>query len=74
MTGITFLMNRVIAGDREALGEGHRRIIEEAHRRLSSLYGLEGKTIAVLFRVGVADPPTCRSLRYPRETVVLRKP
>jgi nitroreductase len=67
MTGITFLINRVKAGEMSGLSESHRKLITEAREKISSLPGLEAKTAAMLFRVGTSDPPSARSLRLPLE-------
>ena len=69
MTGISFLINRVKAGESAGLSGGHLRLIAEAQEKLTSLPGLDGKTAVMLFRIGTSDPPSARSLRFPLERV-----
>ena len=70
MTGITFLINRVSAGESAGLSDRHRKLIAEARDKLTSFPGLDGNVAAMLFRIGASDPPSARSLRLPLEKVV----
>ncbi len=70
MTGIVFLMHRILAGEAGEFSPGHADLIRKAHEKLADLFGLGGETIVMLFRVGLGAPPSVRSLRLPMERAV----
>ena len=70
MTGITFLVQRVLAGDKKELSTANINLIMDAHEIIKTAFGLEKETIVLLFRIGHSDPPSSRSLRLPVEKVL----
>lgn len=70
MTGITFLVQRVMAGDKKELSTANVKLIMDAYEPIRTAFGLEKETIVLLFRIGHSDPPSSRSLRLPIEKVL----
>lgn len=70
MTGVTFLMQKVIDGDTSGLLAPHTALIADARRKVAERFELESETIALMFRVGRGLPPSARSLRLPVEALV----
>lgn len=70
MTGITFLINRLMAGVTGGLTSEQIREVREDHDRLKSVFRLASDTVVMLFRTGFSDPPSARSLRLPLDKVV----
>lgn len=73
MTGITFLINRLLSGDSEGLTPEQIKEVREDHERLKSVFRLSSETVVMLFRTGHSDPPSARSLRLPLEKVVVNQ-
>jgi nitroreductase len=69
MTGITFLIQKVLAGSTDGLSTRHTGLINDAHDRIRAAFKLKDETVVMLFRVGRSDPPSARSLRLPLEDV-----
>ncbi|NTU42296.1 MAG: nitroreductase [Nitrospirales bacterium] len=69
MTGIAFLIQRVLAGETKDLSSDNINRIRKAHEMILSVFGTESGTPAMLFRIGHSDPPAARSLRLPLERV-----
>jgi len=67
MTGIVFLMNRVLEGATEELSASQVGVIRQARQQLDAAFGLAGETVVMMFRVGRSSPPSARSLRLPVE-------
>lgn len=67
MTGITCLMGRVAAGDPGALSPEHIRTVTECRNELKSLLGNDEEEPIIVFRAGIAEGPTARSLRLPMQ-------
>jgi hypothetical protein len=70
MTGITFLMQRVMEGMTQEVSPTHVGLIKKARDTIYSTCGIKNEILAVMFRVGHGDPPSTRSLRLPIEQVV----
>lgn len=62
-TGVMYLMERINGGDANAFSQSHLETIKTAYVDIEQTFGVEGKTIPMLFRVGYADDPSARSLR-----------
>ena len=62
-TGTIYLMERIKGGDAEAFSQSHLETIKTAYSHIERTFGVEGKTIPMLFRIGFADAPSARSLR-----------
>jgi hypothetical protein len=72
-TGIAFLLQRVLAGEKEGLSTVQIGLIQDAYERMRSAFTLgAGETIAMLFRTGHSRPPTARSRRLSLDNVVER--
>jgi hypothetical protein len=65
LTGIVFFHQRVKAEAAEEFTAEQKDIIERSYAGISSIFGAEGKTIAMMFRMGYADAPTATSLKMP---------
>lgn len=70
MTGITYLIQRVLAGDTEGLSTANINLIMNAYEIIKTGFRLENETMVMLFRIGHGDPPSARSLRLPIESIV----
>jgi hypothetical protein len=70
MTGITFLIQKVMTGDNKDISYTHIKLIKDAYERIKAGFRLRNETIVVLFRIGRSDPPGGRSLRLPVDRVV----
>ena len=66
MTGITLLIQRVRDGVIEGLDSDNISLIKQADALLAGVSGAE-LPVALLFRIGNADPPTVRSFRLPAQ-------
>mgnify|MGYP001573996317 CR=1 FL=1 len=62
-TGTIYLMERIKGGDADAFSQSHLETIKTAYSDIEWTFGVEDKTIPMLFRIGHADEPTARSLR-----------
>ncbi len=65
MTGISFLMGRVEAGDPGTLSPEHVEMVGNGRRELKMSLGSDAGEPLIIFRVGAADGPSARSLRLP---------
>lgn len=64
LTGIMFLMNRIVAGQAGELSGSHAELISNTYRRAADILGVpENKAIAMMFRIGQADAPGGRTSR-----------
>ena len=71
ITGITFLLLRMRLNGGEELGSDHRKLLGRMEEELKRLYP-EGaaETPIMLFRLGLAPPPSGRALRRPLEQIL----
>ena len=72
MTGMTFLIQKVLCGDTEGLSQGQIETIRKAHKEIKTVFRLDRETIVMIFRVGHSGPPTERSLRMPLKSMIKR--
>ena len=70
VTGITFLMQRVLDGETSALAPKHVELIMREYEKIVGLLKLKGETLTVMFRVGHSTSPSAKSLRLPLEIMV----
>lgn len=70
MTGVTFLIQRMLSGETGGLSGRHIRRLENANERIRHVFGLKNETMAMTFRIGYSSPPSTRSLRFDLDTVV----
>lgn len=62
-TGILYFTEQITSGNAGAFSTGHIAQIKEAYQTIAKNFGVEGKTLPMLFRIGFADAPTARALR-----------
>ncbi|MBM2818188.1 MAG: Nitroreductase [Parcubacteria group bacterium] len=62
-TGVIYLMERIKGGDAEVFNQSHLETIKTAYSDIERTFGVSGKTIPMLFRIGFADEPSARSMR-----------
>jgi hypothetical protein len=73
-TGIAFLLQRVLAGEKEGLSAAQIGLIQDAYERIGSAFALgAGETVVMLFRTGHSRPPGARSRRLALDKVVERR-
>lgn len=65
VTGVLFLMQRVLTGATEGLNEKHIKLLVQSYKEIKSVFGFDNETAAILFRVGYGDSPSARSSRLP---------
>lgn len=71
MTGITFLIQRVRSGG-EGLSISHKKLLLNIYQRLQKLCPLEeDHSLIMAFRIGYADSPSDKSLRFPLDKVLV---
>lgn len=69
LTGILFLMQRILGGEVKELAPEHQKLVTATYEEIKNIFGIEHETIAMCFRVGHSDPPTARSKRLIPEIV-----
>lgn len=70
-TGVLYFMEQIRDGGADRFSAAHRALIEDAYQTIARLINAGSKTIPMLMRIGRADEPTARSLRFPIESVIL---
>ncbi len=70
MTGITYLIQKVLTGDTKELSAANIKLIMDAYEIIKTAFRLDNETMVMLFRVGHSDPPSAHSLRLPVESLV----
>ena len=71
MTGILFFMQRILSDVTEPFSGEQVERIKAAFGRICKIFGAEGDTIPMMFRVGRAEAPTAQSLKLPPEIIDL---
>jgi len=64
-TGVLYFNEQVRDGGSANFSKEHLALIDSSYKDIVSVFGAEGKTIPMLWRIGYADPPTARSMRMP---------
>ena len=67
MTGFVLLQIRLILNETEGLGANDLNLLAATRKELNELWGLEKRIPAVMFRIGISDPPTARTVRLRQE-------
>src|SRR3989344_6580057 len=67
VTGIVYLFQRIMHNDTGSLSSGHLAVIQKAYDDISSIFLINGKVIAMLFRIGFAAEPSDQSSRLKPE-------
>ena len=70
LTGILFLMQRIIAREAAELSTSHQRFIQDQYEQIKKSFGVTNETIAMMFRIGDGGKPTARSLRLKPEVAI----
>ena len=71
MTGISFLIHRVVNNEAGGLAQKHIRLIQDALRLIVEDNNIDqNKKILCIFRVGYSGPPSARSLRKDLSEVI----
>lgn len=70
MTGLTFLIQRVLAKETKEISTEHIRLIMNAFYSIVSAFNLSKESMVMLFRIGHSSPPAARSLRLSVDQVV----
>ena len=70
MTGLTFLIQRVLAKETKEISTEHIRLIMNAFDSIVSAFNLSKESMVMLFRIGHSSPPAARSLRLSVDQVV----
>lgn len=65
VTGIIFFIQRILAGEAQDFSTEQVGLIKSAYKNIAEAFGVQGKTIAMLFRIGYSGEPSARSLRLP---------
>lgn len=63
LTGIMFLHHRIAAGKTSELSQKHIELVENSYQVIENIFGVQGKIIGMIFRVGRSLPPSARSNR-----------
>lgn len=69
VTGILFLMQRVLAGEAKDLKSYHVDMLIKAYKNLQDIFQVEEETMAMLFRIGHGGQPSARSSRLAPDIV-----
>lgn len=65
ITGITFLLLRLALTGGEGLSHAHRSLLTRIDRQFREVFAVGGSTPVMLFRLGLAPPPSARAPRRP---------
>ncbi|MCE5311694.1 MAG: hypothetical protein LLF86_00925 [Nitrospiraceae bacterium] len=69
MTGITFLIQRVLSGEFDGLSKNHIDTLLEHNDLLKAAFGLSEEILMICFRIGRAAQPAALSLRIPANDI-----
>src|SRR5258708_611044 len=65
LTGILFFNQRLQVGEGKEFTLPHQNLIKKAYQQIPRAFGVEGGFVAMMFRIGYADPPSAQSLKMP---------
>jgi nitroreductase len=71
ITGALFLMQRIISDETYDLSNKHILIIRDAYDAVKKVFGVDSGNVAMLFRIGHADPPSAYSSKLPPNIIEL---
>lgn len=63
LTGILFLMQRIMVNEANQLSASHQDFIKEQYHQIRDSFGVADEIIATMFRIGDGGLPTVRALR-----------
>lgn len=69
LTGIIFLMQRILGGEVKELSSPHVELIKKTYLEMKAVLGAREETLAMCFRIGKSDAPSARAKRLPPEIV-----
>jgi len=70
LTGLFFFYLRILNGERNPFSSHQRMLIIRACERATRIFGITGKQIAFMFRIGHAPEPSAHAVRFPLVDVV----
>jgi len=70
VTGVLFLMQRVLANAADGLAPYHITLLRSAYQEMQSIWGVKNETIGMAFRIGYGGEPSARSSRLPPQIEV----
>jgi nitroreductase len=70
LIGTIFILHRVRAGEADGISPAHTALLREAETVLEQTCQVKPARIAALFRIGLSDPPSARTSRYPLATLM----
>lgn len=70
LTGILFFMQKISGAEDKDFSQKHVELIKSRYETVRSTFKLEQGTVAMMFRIGTADPPSARSNRLPFEKFI----
>ncbi len=62
-TGVLYFKLRIDGGDTASFSKEHLKAIDEAYHAIEDTFGVQGKKIPMLMRLGYADAPSARAMR-----------
>jgi len=62
-TGVVYFHEQIKDGGAANFSKEHLALIASSYQNVASVFGANGKTIPMLWRIGFAEPPTARSMR-----------
>lgn len=65
VAGLALLIQRLRSAETQGLTEPQAQVVSRVSQSLDQAFGLEGRHIAILLRVGSSAPPQARALRPP---------
>lgn len=65
VTGVIFFMQRVGEGAGGEFSEDHKRMVKDAYKEISEIFGPTDKTLSMLLRIGYPTKDAPKSLRLP---------
>ena len=70
LTGVLFFKLIIEAGEGAVFSPREQKLITDAYREASRIFGADGKHIAFMFRIGRGDAPSAHAVRFPLADVV----
>ncbi len=65
VTGVLFLMHRINANQTGSLHPSHIALVKESYREIEEILSTQGQTLAMILRIGQAQPATDYSSKLP---------
>lgn len=71
-TGVLYFTEQINDGGSSVFSVKHLEMIKHAYKDIISVFGTDGRTIPMLFRIGCANEPTARSMRMKPHIINMR--